>query len=267
MATTFIDRIRVLPTVGGQPRALLISDNGALNQHENISKGIKRQVPPPSTLYNGYLKCASHYMSAPDAKRRRQIDELNYTASTIQQALEKAGRPPISLSTRVRALPSTVNTDRCTVITSAEYDASTQVAEQQPIKADINDAHDAHDAQGAKEDGADDIMCAYAELTQATRQFYGSVDIQAPVTPNETTGSIRKEEEEDEDEEEELRGSSQASTWAPTPPSRSQVMNDIDNDNRSDGASSNPQTSEEELSDVSSSDHLPSPFPPVHICG
>ena len=261
MVTTFIDRIRVLPTVGGQPRALLTTD--ALNQHENISRGIKRQVPPPSTLYNGYLKCASHNMSAPDTKRRRrQIDELNYTASTIQQALEKAGRPPISLSTRVRALPSTVNTDSCTVITSAEYDA--QVAEQQPIKPNINDA----DAQGAKEDGADDnIMCLYAELTQATRQFYGSVDIQAPVTPNETAGSKRKEEEEEEDDEdEELRGSSQASTWAPTSPSRSQVnLNDIDNDNRSDGPSSNPQSSEEDLSDASFSDHLePSP---VHICG
>ena len=111
MVNTFIDRIRVLPIVG-QPRALLITDSGALNQHENTSRGIKRQVPPPSTLYNDYLK-STRRMSAPDAKRRRQRDELNYTASTIQQALEKAGRP---LSTRrVRALPSTVNTEKCKV--------------------------------------------------------------------------------------------------------------------------------------------------------
>lgn len=259
MVTTFIDRIRVLPVVGGQPRALLTTD--ALNQHENISRGIKRQVPPPSTLYNGYLQCASH-MSAPDAKRRRQKDELNYTASTIQQALEKAGRP---LSTRVRALPSTVNTDRCKAITSAEYDASVQVADQ-PIKANISDAHD---AQAAKEGGADD-MFVYAELIQATRQFYGSLDIQAPVSPDETTDSNGQDDEDDEEDEEEIRGSSDAtsSTWAPTPSRNQGNLNDkkyIDNDNRSDGASSNPQSSEEDLSDASISDHLePSP---VHICG
>lgn len=261
MVTTFIDRIRVLPTVGGQPRALLTTD--ALNQHENISRGIKRQVPPPSSLYNSWLKKCAGHMSAPDAKRRRQRDELNYTASTIQQALEKAGRPPISLSTRVRALPSTVNTDSCTVITSTEYDASAQVAEQ-PIKANINDAHD---AQAAKEGGADD-MFVYAELIQATRQFYGSVDIQAPVSPDETTDSNGQD---DEDDEEELRGSSDAtsSTWAPTPSRNQGNLNDkkyIDNDNRSDGASSNPQSSEEDLSDASFSDHL-EPSSPVYICG
>ena len=263
MVNTFIDRIRVLPIVG-QPRALLITDSGALNQHENTSRGIKRQVPPPSTLCNDYLK-STRRMSAPDAKRRRQRDELNYTASTIQQALEKAGRP---LSTRrVRALPSTVDTEKCKVITSAEYDASVQVAEQ-PIKANINDAHD---AQAAKEGGADD-MFVYAELIQATRQFYGSVDIQAPVSPDETTDSNGQDDEDDEDDEEELRGSSDAtsSTWSPTPSRNQGNLNDkkyIDNDNRSDGASSNPQSSEEDLSDASFSDYLPSPPSPIYICG
>ena len=271
MVTTFNDRVRglqrtVAPLVG-KPSALLSNDALSKNMSTS-SRGIKRQAPHPSTTFGKrasppfYYTKSTRYMSAADAERRRKTDELHYTASTIQQALEDANRPPVSLFTRrVRALPSSVNTDSCTVITSAEYAESSAQANEHPIKANANE----NGALAGKENSVDEMLL-YAALIQSTRQFYGFAEDTSPTTNGTTTnnneqqdGGVNDDDDDgDEDgEEEELRASSDAtSTWSPTLPCNQVNLNDkkaIDNDNRSDETSSNP-SSGEESSDVSFSD-------------
>lgn len=251
MVTTFNDRIinlkRSCAPIVGKPTALLPSKD-PLNGNKNITppRGLKRQAP--STCSDDkppYL----HHMSAKDAEHRRRKHELNYTASTVQQELKNAGRPQVSLFTRrVRALPSNVNTDGCMVISSTEYDASAAAA----VTEHYMTATNAHDT-------VVDEMLSYAALIQSTRQYYGLVVTASHITPSETT-NIKEQyganNNYDEDDEEELRASSDAtSTWTPTPICNQVNLNDkktIDNDNRSDGMSSNPQSSgEEESSDIS----------------
>jgi len=278
MVTTFNDRIinltkTVAPLVG-KPGALLNRDPLPLNRNKNTtSKGMKRQAPSAFARPPHHYTPSAHHTSAADAKRRRLKDELHYTASTIQQALENAGRPPVSLLTcRVRALPSSVNTDSCMVISSAEYDAaSTAVAEDSTTAASAD--NDTRDGQSSV-----DEMLLYASLIQSTRQYYRLEDSAPLVTPK---GSINNDEEDDrgdngndDDDDEEIRASSDTtSTWAPSSICNNVNLNDkktIDNDNRSDGTSSNPASStsgEEETSDISCSDqcegHEASPSPTV----
>jgi hypothetical protein len=259
MVTTFNDRIitlnRTFAPLVDKPSALLSRDPWNTNTNTNISStGMKRHVP--STFYAPppFAPSARH-ISAADAKRRR-LDELHYTAATIHQALENAGRPPVSqLTRRIRALPITVNTESCIVISSAEYDASTAAAavvEKSVTAANADDANNTQDGHSSV-----DEMLLYASLIQSSRHYYGFVDTASLVTPKESTNN-------DEDiEEEELRASSDTtSTWAPSSICNQVNLNDkksIDNDNRSDGTSSNPASSssgEEERSDISFSDQF-----------
>ena len=195
-------------------------------------------------------KLSARNISTSDAKRKRR-DELNYTAHTIRQALEDAGRPPIKLMTRrVRALPISVNTDGCTTISSAEYDKSI-------VPTVVASSNESNDTQ----DGVNEMML-YATLVESTRHCYKFKESTSLSNPFE---SIHGDQEErgvigdDNDEDEELRASSDTtSTWAPSFSCNQVNLNDkkiIDNDNRSDGTSSNPASSGgEETSDISLSD-------------
>jgi hypothetical protein len=227
MVTTFNDRIihlkRTVAPLVGKPSALLLSRDPS-NRNTNISStGMQRRqttpptsVPPPQSF------------SATDAKRRR-LDELRYTAATVHQALEDAGRPPVSLLTRrVRALPNSVNTDSCVVISSAEYDAAASIT-----AADADDANITQDGNS----GVDEMLL-YESLIRSTRHYYSGVDTASLVTPRESTND-----DDDEDGIEEVRASSDTtSTWTPSSICNQVNLNDkktIDNDNRSDGMSSN----------------------------
>lgn len=271
---TFNDRIinlsRTAVPLVGKPRALLSRDPSNRNSNTSSTR-MKRQTPSTFARPPYYYTSSARHNSAADAKRRRLKDELNYTAATIQQAFEDAGRPQMPLLTRrIRALASSVNTDGCMLISSTEYDSSTAAA-----AADADDANDTQDGQSSV-----DEMLLYASLIQSTRHYYRSVDTASLAT---TIESINNDEEDDggdnrddDDEEEELRASSDTtSTWAPTSSIWNQVnLNDkktIDNDNRSDGMSSNTASSAsgEETSDISFSDQCegaeasPSPIVPL----
>ena len=271
MVTTFNDRIiyltkTVVPLVG-KPSAL----NNPLNRDKNApSIGMKRQAPSAYARPMYQYTPPSRYTSAAEAKRRRLKDELHYTAATVQQALANAGRPPVSILTcRARALPRTVNTDGCMLISSKEYDASDAVAEE-TTTASAN-ADDAQDEQSSV-----DEMHLYASLIQSTRHFYRLEDSSSLTTHNSNNkeDDIGDNDDDVDDDDEELRASSDAtSTWAPSSTCNNVNLNDkktIDNDNRSDGTSSNPASStsgEEETSDLSLSDQCEgdeaSPSPPV----
>jgi hypothetical protein len=278
MVTTFNDRIinlrkTVAPLVG-KPSALLSSDPSNRSKDASSTGIMKRHAPSASARKPFYYTPSARQMSAADAKRRRLKDELHYTAATIQQALENAGRPPLSrLTCRVRALPSSVNTEGCMVMSSADYDASTAPATAVKAAADADDAND-------KQDGQTDVdeMLAYASLIQCTRHCYRFVDTASLATPTESNNNDEddgKDNGDDDDDDEETRASSDTtSTWAPTSICNQVNLNDkkaIDNENRSDGTSSNPASSaygEEETSDISFSDQCegaessPSPLVP-----
>lgn len=262
MVTTFNDRIiHLTKTV-----APLV---GPLNRDKNASSiGTKRQAPSAYARPLYQYTPPSRYASAADAKRRRLKDELHYTAATVQQALANAGRPPVSMLTcRVRALPRNVNTDGCVLISSTEYETSNAVVEDSTAAASTDDTQDGQSSA--------DEMLLYASLIRSTRHFYRLEDSASLASPTELINNKEDHTGDDnDDEEEELRASSDAtSTWAPSSTCNNVNLNDkktIDNDNRSDGASSNPASStygEEETSDLSLSDqcegHEASPSPTV----
>ena len=246
-----------------------------MNRNKSTTSiGMKRQVPSAFARPLHAFTPSARPTPAEDAKRRRVKDELNYAAATIKQALENAGRPPVSaLTCRVRALPLSVNTDSCLVISSAAYDASNGDAEDSTTSASADGANDKQDGQNSV-----DEMLLYSSLIQSTRHYYGLGNSSSLDTPTESinnnNGDGRREDYDDDDDDEELRASSDAtSTWAPSSICNNVNLNDkktIDNDNRSDGASSNPASStsgEEETSDLSLSDQCEgdeaSPSPPV----
>lgn len=268
MVTTFNDRIihlkkTVAPLVG-KPSALNI------NMDKTSSIGMKRHAPSAYARPMYQYTPPSRYTSA-EAKRRRLKDELHYTAATVQQALANAGRPPVSiLACRARALPRSVSTDGCTLISSKEYDAANAVVEEFTTATNADGAHDAQDEQSSV-----DEMLLYASLIQSTRHCYRLEESASLATPTESNKEDdRGDNDDDDDEYEELRASSDAtSTWAPSSTCNNVNLNDkktIDNDNRSDGTSSNPASStsgEEEASDLSLSDQCEgdeaSPSPPT----
>ena len=220
------------------------------------STGTKRKAPTFARPLHAFAPSARR-TSADDAKRRRVKDELNYTAATIKQALEDAGRPPKSvLACRVRALPHSVNTDRCIVISSAAYDASNADAEGSTTAS----ADDTNNTQDEK-NGVDDMLL-YSSLIQSTSHYYELRNSSSLDNPTESINNDNVDgRRENDDDDEEVRASSDAtSTWAPSSNCNNVNLNDkktIDNDNRSDGPSSNPASStsgEEETSDLSLSD-------------
>lgn len=253
MVTTFNDRIinltkTVAPLVG-KPSTLLRDPPINRNTSTTSTAGKKRQAP--STFYRppSKFKASGNAIATAGAKRRCLREELNYTAATIRQALENAGRPPVSLfKCRVRALPSSVNTDSCMTISSAEYDAFDAAG-----SAGVNDGQSSLDE-----------MLSYASLIQSTRSYYTLDDSASIITPQESIINGQEDDRRDnadDDEDDELRASSDTtSTWAPSSNCNEVNLNDkktIDNDNRSDGISSNPASSTsggEETSDISLSD-------------
>ena len=264
MVTTFNDRIinltKTVAPIVGKPSALLKRD--PTNRNKSTSSiGMKRQVPSAFARPPHAFTKSARYTSA-DAKRRRVKDELHYTAATIKQALENAGRPQVSVLTcRVRALPHSVNTDSCLVISSAAYDASNADAKDSTTSASGDGANDAQDGQNSV-----DEMLLYSSLIQSTRSYYGlgnssSLDTPTESINNDNVDGRRDNGNDEDDDDEEFRASSEAtSTWAPSSICNNVNLNDkktIDNDNRSDGTSSNPASStsgEEETSDLSLSD-------------
>ncbi len=265
MVTTFNDRLihltKTVAPIVGKPSALLHRDPLKRNMN-TTSTGTKRKAPTFARPLHAFPLSARR-TSADDAKRRRVKDELNYTAATIKQALEDAGRPPKSvLACRVRALPHSVNTDSCMVISSAAYDASNADADDSTTAS----ADDTNDTQDEK-NGVDDMLL-YSSLIQSTSHYYGlgnSSSLENPTESNNNDNVDGRREtddgDDDDDDDEELRASSDAtSTWAPSSNCNNVNLNDkktIDNDNRSDGMSSNPASStsgEEETSDLSISD-------------
>jgi hypothetical protein len=242
------------------------------------STGMKRQAPATFSRMPFYHTLPVRHMSADAAyaKRRRLKDELQYTAATIQQALENAGRPPLSLLTcRARALTGSVSTDSCMVISSTEYDASA-AASAVVVTDSITAADDDNDYSQDRNSDVDEML-VYASLIQSTRQFYRFGDDTASlVNPKESINNDKDDGQgNDDDDDEEIRASSDTtSTWTPTSICNQVNLNDkktIDNENRSDGMSSNPSSSaygEEETSDISFSDQCegadssPSPVVP-----
>lgn len=243
MVTSFNDRIddltRKCARIVSRPIALQPSKDRWNITKDTSSRGMKRQAPS---------KFCNDAITMPDTELRRKKEKHNYSTSIFQQALGNTfqqalgntsqqvlgnvSRPQVSFFMRQgRDSPSSVNSDCCTVITSAEHDASAEAA----IMVNSTKAANFHDAQNNTV--VDESMLAYAALIQSTREYYGFQVITVSDTPIEKSTNINEQgganngDDHDDNEEDELRTPSDA-----TSTTSSQT---IDYDNRSDGTSSN----------------------------
>lgn len=151
----------------------------------------------------------------PVNRHKRQKQELAYRAATIEEALEEAGRPTISLKSvrRERALPSgSVDLSLAKVVSASEHDASSS------------------DAAKTEDDEKDVFYKAfyanYSNLIQSTRHYYNS------------SAASKFTNDENEKKSESSSSMEGLSSW--TPNSSNHDLNDnkeIDNDNRSDQSS------------------------------
>jgi len=190
--------------------------------------------PPPPTS------------SSSNKRRRQNKEEQAFNAANIQQSLADAGRPPMSIQgRRERALPKylgAVDMDTAKLITSTQFENENEDTPSSSSSSSVNDKYDVQS------------MNMYANLIQSTRHYYTVSNDEDIATTTTTvrphhhapakTQSLRKQSstsynnENDED-------NSGMSTW--TPPTPTSALNDslndylrqnIDNDNRSDGLSS-----------------------------
>ena len=222
-------------------------------------------------------------------KRRRQKEELRYAAATIQQSLSDAGHrdardmSSILQNRRERALPmGSVDMSTVKLVTSAEFDMN----EKEDMKGEQEDGEE------NKEENTYDVnsMFMLSSLIQSTRQYYSfsnddttttaSAAVQASSSSNGTVNQPRSTTQSSNNSnnnamttqayhninDEDI--SEGTSTWTPSPPittnddgvesSTNELLNDylkknIDNDNRSDGLSSDMADGRSQSSDSVSS--------------
>ena len=230
--------------------------------------------------------------AASSNKRCRQKEDLRYAASTIQQSLSDAGHhdardmSSILQNRRERALPmGSVDMSTVKLVTSAEFDS--EMNEKEDMKGEQEDGEE------NKEENTYDVnsMFMLSSLIQSTRQYYSFSNNDTTTTasaagqasssssngtvnqPRSTTQSSNNSNNNamttqayhninDEDISE------GTSTWTPSPPittnddgvesSTNELLNDylkknIDNDNRSDGLSSDMADGRSQSSDSVSS--------------
>lgn len=244
MVTTFNARLIHLANsctpIVGQKRKL--SSDSSNNQNPRLPETlsvVKRS--------SGYYYAQTH-SDAQSNKRRRQKEELQYTAATIQSALSNAGRPPMSVTARnrrERALPfGCVDMQSAKMVTSAEFDEN---------QADHDEARESNEEQHEEEYNVSS-MYMLSSLIQSTRHYYSyssDSDGTSATTVNvnydnnrhpsqETTANLTQVCNNSNDSED---NSEALSSWTPSCRSYNDLMDencrkDIDNDNRSDGQSS-----------------------------
>ena len=227
--------------------------------------------------------------AASSNKRRRQKEDLRYAAATIQQSLSDAGHhdardmSSILQNRRERALPmGSVDMSTVKLVTSAEFDMN----EKEDMKGEQDDGEE------NKEENTYDVnsMFMLSSLIQSTRQYYSfsnddttttaSAAVQASSSSNGTVNQPRSTTQSSNNSnnnamttqtyhninDEDI--SEGTSTWTPSPPittnddgvesSTNELLNDylkknIDNDNRSDGLSSDMADGRSQSSDSVSS--------------
>lgn len=237
---------------------------------------------------NGYYYAHTHThhpatvnrsSDAQSNKRRRQKEELQYTAATIQSAFTNAGRPPMSIMTRnrrERALPmGSVDMECARVITSDEFDEMDDNNDQLDGAEEQSQAEaETKTQESSKSYGTDeyDVSSMYmlSGLIQSTRNYYGfSCDDTATITAGNSNNHHRQSSNNDEtnltqvysnynDEKLGQDNSEGLSSWTPSISSCNDLneYNDkknIDNDNRSDGQSSDMGNSADEGDETLSS--------------
>jgi len=230
-----------------------------------------------------YFYAHTHNDDADSAsnKRRRQNEEFQYTATTIQTA-------PMSILTgrREPALPLvSVDMERTRVLTSSEFDREeAEMAaygddrtqeDQQQVEEKNDEAQDDDDPNG-------DVASMYmmASLIQSTRHYYSFASDDTTSTTKSLSNNMSSKDQTNisqaysncnnnyntertpsEDNSDGL------SSWTPSSSSCNDYLNDndkkhIDDDNRSDGQSSCDIGAGESWSDsISNSDHGSSPYP------
>ena len=214
-----------------------------------------------------HIRQSAHY-GAPSKRQRpnKSMDELQYIAANIQQALVNKGRPLITImmcDSREHSLPpSSVNMKGCKVMTSSEYDRESTMNAQPDHKEENGDQGNDCDEYNLAS------MYLMSSLIQSTRHHYesfpnyeskvgkvtvsnssSSSNADFPTTKqskNLYTKTLTNEKlgEDNEDNSEGL------SSWTQSQSSFSHLKynerKNIDNDNRSDGQSSGMPGSEEE---------------------
>ena len=203
------------------------------------------------------------------------MEELQYTAATIQAALEKAGRPPMSVLNRRRegTLPiGSVDMDKAKVIFSSEYDGATSSV-QMSSRAKPGDYARCVESHGngvgksnngltlsfdkCKKNASNEMLSScflYADLIQSTGHYYNASRTE---TEDEIKNGYNDTDDKNSDSSEGI------SSWAPSS-SRSNLndndVKNIDNDNQSDEQSSEAAEDSSSPSSDSSCDYS-SPFP------
>ena len=221
-------------------------------------------------------------------KRRRQKEDLRYAAATIQQSLSDAGRrdardmSSILQNRRERALPmGSVDMSTVKLVTSAEFDMN----EKEDMKGEQEDGEE------NKEENTYDVnsMFMLSSLIQSTRQYYSfsnddtTITASAAVQASSSNGTVNQPRSTTQSSNNSNNNamttqayhnindediSEGTSTWTPSPPittndngvesSTNELLNDylkknIDNDNRSDGLSSDMADGRSQSSDSVSS--------------
>jgi hypothetical protein len=116
-----------------------------------------------------HIRQSAHY-GAPSKRQRpnKNMDELQYIAANIQQALVNKGRPLITImmcDSREHSLPpSSINMNGCTVMTSSEYTMNAQPDHKEENGDQGNDSDEYNLAS----------MYLMSSLIQSTRHHYES---------------------------------------------------------------------------------------------
>lgn len=193
---------RCAPLLGKRRLGMQLSD---ITASTKITGNASREKNSRETEEVGHLN-----------RHKRQKQELAYMAATIDQTLEEAGRPTMSLKSvrRERALPTgSVDLSLAQVISASEYDSSTA--------ADSNKNEDEKDVYYKA------FYTSYSSLIQSTRLYYNS-----------SLSESKFANDENEKKSESSSSMEGLSSW--TPNSSNHDLNDnkdIDNDNRSDQSS------------------------------
>ena len=206
----------------------------------------------------GYCHAYSHQQqptSGTNKRQRQNRDELQYAAATIQKALADAGRPAANVAEFSSPRQDGVDMDGCKVLTAREFDEQFDC-----------DRRGAGTRSDAEYDDCDDYnlasMYMIAGLVQSTRHHYdfSSKDDEAAAGSGNAAGPsyllpIKKQSKSASGKEEAYGISASAcdenssevlSSWTPSSGSFNHLNyynsgkngSNIDNDNRSDGLSS-----------------------------
>ncbi len=195
---------------------------------------------------------------------------MQYTAATIQSALQAAGRPPMSVldRRRERAFPQgLVDMNAAKVMSSSEYDRQNGPFFGMGSSNSSKDAEESSDLtsqERASVSNLDQAACEefdYASLVVSTRTYYKNAFRTAPASNFTVSNSkVARGKSVNNDVDKNSDSSEDVSSW--TPSSRSNdlmiYMKNIDNDNRSDDISS--EAAEESSSESSLSQSLMSPM-------